>query len=111
MGQTIQDFTRIYDTYIAGVKSGELRKISTLLSQELRSGIKTKEDQQEFMRMAKYMVPESYEPLFLTMIEGGRKAELQAETSAHPTHGVDPGFRPAGRQVEMGMADYFRRSR
>jgi NhaP-type Na+/H+ or K+/H+ antiporter len=51
MGQTIQDFTRIYDTYIAGVKSGEFRKISTLLSQELRSGIKTKEDQQEFMRV------------------------------------------------------------
>jgi hypothetical protein len=34
--------------------------------------MKTKEDQQEFMRMANYMVPESYEPLFLTMIEGGR---------------------------------------
>jgi len=50
MGQTIQDFTRIYDTYIAGVKSGEFRKISTLLSQELRSGIKNKEDQQEFKK-------------------------------------------------------------
>ena len=77
MGQTIQDFTRIYDAYLAGVKSGEFRKVSTLFSQELRNEIKTKEDQQEFMRMANYMVAESYEPLFFTMIEGGRKAELQ----------------------------------
>lgn len=30
MGQTMQDFTRIYDTYLAGVKSGEFRKVSTL---------------------------------------------------------------------------------
>jgi hypothetical protein len=72
MGQTIQDFTRIYDAYLAGAKSGEFRKVSKLLSQELRGEMKTKEDQQEFMRMANYMVPESYEPLFLTMIEGGR---------------------------------------
>jgi hypothetical protein len=59
MGQTIQDFTRIYDAYLAGVKSGQFRKVSTLLSQELRSEIKTKEDQKEFMRMANYMVWEA----------------------------------------------------
>jgi hypothetical protein len=77
MGQTAQDFTRLYDSYLAAVRSGDFRVVSAMFTQELRAEIKTPEDQQEYMMMAKYMAPESYETLFLTMADGGRKAELQ----------------------------------
>ena len=77
MGQTVQDFTRVYESYLAAVKSGDFRAVSALSSQELRNEIKTPDDQQEYMMMAKYMAPESYETLFLTMADGGRTAELQ----------------------------------
>ena len=78
MGQTVQDFARVYDSYLAAVKSGDFRAVSAMLSQELRNEIKTPDDQQEYIMMAKYMAPESYETLFLTMANGGRTAELQA---------------------------------
>ncbi len=77
MGETVQDFTRIYDIYVAAVKGGDFGRVSALLSQEMRKEIKTADDQQEFMMMAKYMAPQSYETLFLTMVDGGKKAELQ----------------------------------
>ena len=77
MGQTMQDFTRVYDAYLAAVKKGTFREVSAFFSQELKEQIKTSDDQQEFMMMAKFMVPASYEPLFLTMSNGGQKAEAQ----------------------------------
>ena len=77
MGQTMQDFTRVYDAYLAAVKKGTFREVSAFVSQELKEQIKTSDDQQEFMMMAKFMVPASYEPLFLTMSNGGQKAEAQ----------------------------------
>jgi hypothetical protein len=73
----MQDFTRIYDTYLAAVKKGGFREVSALFSQELKKQIKTPDDQQEFMMMARYMAPASYEPTFLSMTNGGQKAEVQ----------------------------------
>ncbi len=77
MAQTTQDFTRIYDSYLAAVRGGDFKAVSAFFSSDLRNEIKTAEDQQEYMMMARYMAPSSYEPLFLTFAEGGRKAELQ----------------------------------
>lgn len=77
MGQTTQDFTRIYDAYLAAVKTGAFREVSAFFSQELKKEIKTSDDQQEYMMMAKFLAPASYEPLFLTMTNGGQKAEVQ----------------------------------
>ena len=81
MGQTVQDFARIYDSYLAAVKSGSFREVSALFSQELRKEIKTPDDQKEYMMMAKMLVPVSYDTLFLTMTDGGQKAELQVVTT------------------------------
>ena len=78
MGQTMQDFTRIYDTFLAAVKKGTFREVSAFFTQELKKEIKTSDDQQEFMMMAKYMVPVSYQPVFLSMTDEGQKAEVQA---------------------------------
>jgi hypothetical protein len=77
MGQTMQDFTRIYDSYLAAVKKGTFREVSALFSQELKKELKAADDQQEYMRIAKLMAPASYEPIFLTMTDGGQKAEVQ----------------------------------
>ncbi len=77
MAQTAQDFTKIYDSYLAAVKSGDFKAVSAFFSKELLDQIKTPDDQQEYMMMAKFMAPESYETLFLTMADGGRTAELQ----------------------------------
>lgn len=74
----IHDFTTLYDTYTAAVKSGSFAKVSPFFSRELRGKIKTPADQAEFMTMAKMLVPASYEPSFLTISDRGRKAELQA---------------------------------
>ena len=77
MGQTMQDFTRIYDSYIAAVKTGSYRNVSSLFSQEMKKELADKEDQERFMTFAKAMLPASYEPRFLNLLDGGRKAELQ----------------------------------
>ena len=77
MGQTMQDFTHIYDAYLAAVKKGTFREVAALFSQNLKKEIKTSDDQQEFMMMAKFMVPASYEPVYLSMTNGGQKVELQ----------------------------------
>jgi hypothetical protein len=77
MGQTMQDFTRIYDAYLAAVKKGTFRQVSPFFSQELKKELKDPDDQERFMTMAKFMVPASYEPSFLTMTNGGQKAEVQ----------------------------------
>ena len=55
MGQTGQDFTKIYDTYLAAVRSGDYRKVPAFFSQELRKEIKTPDDQQEYLMFAKML--------------------------------------------------------
>jgi hypothetical protein len=77
MGQTMQDFTRIYDKYVAAVRKGSFGEVSALFSQEMKKELDSKEDQERFMTFAKFMAPASYEPQFLTLLDGGQKAELQ----------------------------------
>ena len=55
MGQTVQDFTKIYDTYLAAVRSGDYRKVPAFFSQELHKEIKTPDDQQEYLMFAKML--------------------------------------------------------
>ena len=77
MGQTMQDFTRIYDSYVAAIKKGKYRDVAAFFTQGLKKELSDPDDQQRFMTMAKFMVPAHYETLFLTLIDGGQKAELE----------------------------------
>jgi hypothetical protein len=77
MAETIQDFTKIYDSYLAAVKNGAYREVSAFLSKEMLQDIKTPEDREEFLLMAKYMAPASYETRSLALSDGGRKAEVE----------------------------------
>jgi hypothetical protein len=81
MAQTVQDFTQIYDSYLAAVRSGGFTTVSTLFSKGLRGQFTSAEDQTEYMMMANYMAPVSYETLFLTTTAGRQKAELQVITT------------------------------
>jgi len=76
VAETIQDFTKIYDSYLAAVKNGDYREVSAFLSGEMLEEIKAPEDQEEFLLMAKYMAPVSYETGSLAISDGGRKAEV-----------------------------------
>jgi hypothetical protein len=78
MAETIQDFTKIYDSYLAAVKTGGYREVSAFLSREMLQDIKSADDKEEFLLMAKYMAPVSYETRSMTLSDGGRKAEVEA---------------------------------
>ncbi len=81
VGQTVQDFTRLYDAYLAAVKSGSFAKVTALGSRGFRDQLRDPDEQKRFMTIAQLMAPASYETLFLTMSNGGQKAELQVVTT------------------------------
>ncbi len=74
--QTAQDFTRIYDSYLAAVKTGSYTQTSAFLSAEVRDQLKTADDQASYMAMMKQMAPTHYETVSLQMSDGGQTAEL-----------------------------------
>jgi hypothetical protein len=76
MAQTAQDFTRIYDSYLAAIKTGSYRQTSAFLSAETRGELKTGEDQATYMEMMKQMAPIRYETVSLTMSEDGKRADV-----------------------------------
>jgi len=77
MAETIQDFTKIYDSYLAAVRKGDYREVSAFLSAEMLEKTKTPEDQAEFLLMSKYFAPKSYESRSMALSDEGRKAEVE----------------------------------
>src|SRR5437762_956906 len=67
IAQTAQDFTKVYDSYLAAIKSGSYSQVSPLLAAEVRNQVKTTQDQAEYMMMQKMMAPIRYETLSLNM--------------------------------------------
>ena|SRR5271165_1143875 len=76
LAQTAKDFTGIYDSYLAAVKSGSYSKVSTFLSAEVRDQIKTPELQAEYMEMMKQMAPVRYETEFVNVSKDGQTADV-----------------------------------
>jgi hypothetical protein len=76
VAQTAQDFTKIYDSYLAAVKTGDYGKTSAFLSAEVRDQLKTPDDQATYMEMMKQLAPTHYETVSLTMSENGQKADV-----------------------------------
>ena len=77
MAQTVQDFTKIYDSYLAAVKSGDYRQVSTFLSAATLTGINTAQKQADFMTRTKQLRPVRYAVASLTISEDGQSAKLQ----------------------------------
>jgi hypothetical protein len=76
MAQTVQDFIRIYDSYLVAVKSGNYRRVSSFLAATLE-GINTPQKQADFMMRMKQLRPVRYRTASLTISEDGQSAEVQ----------------------------------
>jgi len=77
IAQTVQDFTKIYDSYLAAVKSGDYRRVSSFLSAATLTGINTPQRQADFIKQMKQLRPVQYGTASLTVSEDGQSAELQ----------------------------------
>lgn len=76
LAQTAQDFTRVYDFYLAAIKSGSYSQVSAFLSTEVRDQIKTPALQAEYMEMVKQMAPIRYETEFVNVSKDGQTADV-----------------------------------
>ena len=77
MAQTVRDFTKTYDSYLAAVKSGNYRRVSSFLSAATVTEIDTPQKQADFMEQMKQLRPVRYRWALLTISEDGQSAELQ----------------------------------
>jgi len=77
MAQTVRDFTKIYDSYLGAVKSGNYRRVSSFLSSTTLTAINTRQKQADFMNLMKQLRPVRYQAASLTISEDGQSAELQ----------------------------------
>jgi len=77
MAQTVRDFTKIYDSYLAAVKSGDYSRVSSVLFAVTITGINTPQKQADFMETMKQLRPVRYETVSLTISDDGQSAELQ----------------------------------
>ena len=76
LAQTAQDFTKIYDSYLAAVKTGSYTQVSAFLSAEVRDQLKTPDIQAEYMAMMKQMAPIHYETEFVNVSKNGQSADV-----------------------------------
>lgn len=74
--QTQQDFTKIYDSYLAAVKAGSYAKASPLLSKEVHDQLPTPAVQAEYMEMVKQMSPIHYEVESVNVAKDGQSADV-----------------------------------
>jgi hypothetical protein len=77
VAQTVPDFTKIYDSYLAAVKSGKYRRVSRFLSAATLTAINTPQKQADFMNRMKQLRPVRYGAASLTLSEDEEHADLQ----------------------------------
>ena len=77
MAQTVRDFTKTYDSYLAAVKGGNYRRVSSFLSAATVTEIDTPQKQADFMEQMKQLRPVRYRWALLTISEDGQGADLQ----------------------------------
>ncbi len=127
--QTAQDFTKIYDSYLAAVKGGSYSQASPLLSKEVHDQLPTPAVQAEYMEMVKQMVPTHYEVESVNVAKDGQTAdvnlivtitvpeEIQKQEKLPPTQRAEEvlKFVKEGGQWKMGppllMGDPDKRAR
>jgi hypothetical protein len=76
LGQTAEDFTKIYDSYLAAVKSGSYKQVSAFVSAEVRKELPTPEEQAQYMEMMKHMAPIHYETESANVAKDGQSADV-----------------------------------
>ena len=100
--QTAQDFTKIYDSYLAAVKAGKYSQVEPLVSAEIRNEVTSPEAQGQYMDMVRQMVPIKYETEFATVAKDGKSADVSIiGTFAVPEQDQKKQHQPSTQRVEM----------
>ena len=76
MAQSAQDFTTIYDSFLAAVKSGKYSQVEPFLSSGVRHDLPTANERAEYMEMVRQMAPIKYETEFASVAKDGKSAEV-----------------------------------
>lgn len=98
----MQDFTKIYDSYLAGVKAGSYSQVSPYLSKEIRDEVPTPDAQARYMEMVKQMAPIRYETEFVNLSKDGQSADVTIiATIAVPEEIQKQEKLPPTQRVEM----------
>ena len=81
--QNIKEVIKVYDAYIAAVKTGKADKILVYYSaqqqKDIRKSITKKDQREDFVMMARLMLPESYEVKHAVWSKDGKKANIYIE--------------------------------
>jgi hypothetical protein len=77
VAQTAPDFIKIYDSYVAAVKSGNYRRASSFLSAATLIAINTPQKEADFMKRSQQLRPMQYRAASLTISNDGQSADLQ----------------------------------
>ena len=76
MAQTAQEFTKIYDSYLAAVKTGKYSQVEPFISAEIRDEVPTPDAQARYMDLVRQMVPVKYETEFAKVAKDGKSADV-----------------------------------
>lgn len=100
--QSAEEFTKIYDSYLAAVKTGSYDQASVYLSQDVRDSLKTPADQTEYMEMIKQLEVVHYETQYVSIAKDGQKADVDIiATVAVPEQAQKEQKLPSTRRGEM----------
>jgi hypothetical protein len=100
--QSAEEFTKIYDSYLAAVKTGTYAQVSPFLSADVCDSLATPADQTEYMEMVKQMDVVHYETQYVSVAKDGQKADVDLiVTVAVPEQAQKEQKLPPTRRGEM----------
>lgn len=81
--QDLKEVMKVYDSYLAAVKTGKADKILVYYSaqqqKDIRKSITKKDQREDFIMMARFMLPESYEAKHSVWSKDDKKATIYIE--------------------------------
>ena len=102
LAQSAEEFTKIYDSYLAAVKTGSYEQVSAFLAADVRDSLATPADQTEYMEMVKQMDVVHYDAQYVSVAKDGQKADVDLiVTVAVPEQAQKEQKLPPTRRGEM----------
>lgn len=102
VGQTAQEFTKIYDSYLAAIKTGDYSQVAPFLSADVRESLGTPADQAEYVEMLKQAEVVQYETQYVNVSQDGQKAAMDViATMAVPEQAQKEQKLPPTRRAEI----------
>ena len=102
LAQSAEEFTKIYDSYLAAVKTGSYEQASAFLAADVRDSLTTPADQTEYMEMVKQTDVVQYDTQYVSVAKDGQKADVDLiVTVAVPEQAQKEQKLPPTRRGEM----------